>query len=55
MSGGDERAKIRKSRLSGFDIMVSRTGDLGYEVCTGPENALMLWDAIFEVKESGHL
>ena len=44
------------TQLSGFDIMVSRTGytgDLGYEIWTAPEHALALWDAIFAIKESG--
>ncbi|MBO6568682.1 MAG: aminomethyltransferase family protein [Kordiimonadaceae bacterium] len=47
---------IVHTQLDGFDITVSRTGftgDLGYELWTEPENALALWDAIFEVKKRG--
>ena len=47
---------ILHTELNGFKVMVSRTGytgDLGYELWTEPVNGLMLWDAIFSVKESG--
>ena len=42
--------------LNGFELAVSRTGfsgDLGYELWCEPENALALWDAIFDVKARG--
>ena len=47
---------ILHTQLHGFEVMVSRTGytgDLGYELWTSPDNALNLWDAIFEVKQKG--
>lgn len=47
---------ILHSTLSGFDVMVSRTGfsgDLGYEVWVDPDHAISLWDAIFGVKKRG--
>jgi len=37
--------------FQGTELMVSRTGftgDLGYELWTTPDNALNLWDALFE-------
>ena len=40
--------------IHGFHLMVSRTGftgDLGYELWTGPENAEALWDRLFEAGE----
>jgi len=42
---------VRKGKLDGFDITVSRTGytgDLGYEIWTANENALKLWDALMD-------
>ncbi|MCC3862116.1 aminomethyltransferase family protein [Pseudemcibacter aquimaris] len=47
---------ILNTKLGGKDVMISRTGftgDLGYEVWVDPSDALMLWDAIFGVKERG--
>ena len=47
---------IVHTRLSGFEVMISRTGysgDLGYELWTDPVNALAMWDAIFDVHERG--
>ena len=47
---------IVHTRLSGFEVMISRTGysgDLGYELWTDPVNALAVWDAIFDVHERG--
>ena len=47
---------ILHTQLHGFEVMVSRTGytgDLGYELWTSPDNALNMWDAIFEVKQKG--
>ena len=39
------------ANVEGIDIMVSRTGftgDLGYELWVGPDDALRLWDALFD-------
>jgi len=48
--------RIMHTNLNGFDLMISRTGytgDLGYELWTDPDNALELWDSIFDVKARG--
>ncbi|AMX98896.1 aminomethyltransferase family protein [Mesorhizobium ciceri] len=42
---------IRDSAIDGARIMISRTGftgDLGYELVLSPENALGLWDRLFD-------
>ena len=47
---------IKPASLNGYEVMISRTGytgDLGYEIWVDPENALALWDAIFDVKARG--
>ncbi len=47
---------IANTQLMGFELMISRTGytgDLGYELWVEPQHALVLWDAIFGVKERG--
>ncbi len=48
--------QIMQTTMLGFELTVSRTGytgDLGYELWTGTDNALKLWDAIFGVKARG--
>ena len=48
--------RIMHTTVAGFDLTVSRTGytgDLGYELWTHPDNALDLWDVIFDVKNRG--
>ncbi len=47
---------ILNTVLDGVEVMISRTGftgDLGYELWVGPDDALALWDAIFNVSERG--
>ena len=55
IAGLDELRPFGIANLScrDFPVVVSRTGytgDLGYELCVSPDNALQLWDAIFDVK-----
>ncbi|MCZ6684252.1 MAG: aminomethyltransferase family protein [Planctomycetota bacterium] len=41
--------RLMRSRIDGFDATITRTGytgDLGYEIWVGNENALALWDAL---------
>jgi aminomethyltransferase len=41
--------RIRKTKLAGFDVWISRTGytgDLGYEIWMQHEDALGVWDAL---------
>ena len=41
--------RIRKTKLAGFDVWISRTGytgDLGYEIWMNTEDALGVWDAL---------
>jgi aminomethyltransferase len=48
--------QIMHTALNGFELTISRTGytgDLGYELWTANDNALALWDAIFNVKSRG--
>tara|TARA_B110000438_G_scaffold120184_1_gene117310 strand:+ start:4561 stop:5829 length:1269 start_codon:yes stop_codon:yes gene_type:complete len=61
LAGIDEIGQLKPydilhTQLHGFEVTVSRTGytgDLGYELWTSPDNALTMWDAIFEVKQKG--
>ena len=43
--------RVRPTKVAGKDVWVSRTGytgDLGYEIWIDPQDALHVWDALFE-------
>ncbi len=50
--------RASKTKIAGADVLVSRTGytgDLGYEIWVHSENAIAVWDAVYEAGQGYNL